>query len=90
MAYTLEVNNPDLPKGTPMDCDGILVENGSSRKLTAEDELAFISRHTEGRSVKDIYGHGTIAKLSGSTELDSKAEKEQAAALASVKGGGEG
>jgi hypothetical protein len=85
MAYTLEVNHPDLPKGTEMDCDGILVENGSSRKLTAEDELAFLGR--VGRSVKDIYGHGTFAKLSGTTELDTKAEKTQAAAL--VKDGGD-
>lgn len=90
MAYTLEVKNPDYPADTEFDCDGILVKNNSSRKLTAEDELAFISRHAEGRTVKDIYGHGTIAKLTGTTELDSKAEKEQAAALTSAKSGGEG
>lgn len=89
MAYQLEVNHPDFPDGHEFDCDGILVENGKSRKLTAEDELAFISRHAEGRTVKEIYGHGTYAKLTGSSELTTKAEKDQAAALSDAKDGGE-
>lgn len=87
MAYTLEVNHPDFPDDYEFDCDGILVKNKSSRKLTADDELAFIAR--VGRSVKDIYGHGEIAKLTGSTELDTKAEKEQAAAIKEARTGGE-
>ena len=86
MAYTLEVKHPEFPDGFEFDCDGILVENGKSRKLTAEDELAFISR--VGRTVKEIYGHGTFAKLSGTTEIDSKAEKDQAKALIEAQEGG--
>ena len=89
MAYTLEVDHPDFPDDQEFDCDGILVKNKSSRKLTAEDELAFISRHAEGRTVKDIYGHGTYVKLTGSTELTTKAEKEAAAAISDAKDGGE-
>lgn len=87
MAYKLEVNHPDFPDDQEFDLDGILVKNKSSVTLTAEDELAFMSRHSEARSVKDIYGHskGPVT-LSGSTELTTKAEKDKAAAL---KEGGE-
>jgi hypothetical protein len=88
MAYTLEVNHPDFPDDYEFDCDGILVKNKSSRKLTEEDELAFISRHAEGRTVKDIYGHGTYAKVTGTTEL-SGAEKKQATAIQEAREGGE-
>lgn len=75
MAYTLEVNNPDFPDDTEFDCDGILVKNKSSKKLTEEDELAFIARNN-GRTVKDIYGHGKVAKVTGSSELSSKQKAE--------------
>lgn len=82
MAYKLEVKHPDFPDDQEFDCDGILVKNNSSVTLTAEDELAFISRHAESRSVKDIYGHSKgPVQLTGSTELTTKAEKDQAAAL---------
>ena len=74
MAYKLEVDHPDFPKGFEFDCDGILVENGSSKTLTKEDELAFISRW--GHDVKHFYGHGTYAKVTGSSELSSKEKKE--------------
>ena len=74
MAYKLEVNHPDFPKGWEFDCDGILVKNGESRTLTDEDELAFIAR--VGRPVKEIYGHGEHAKLTGSTELTAKEKAE--------------
>ena len=87
MAYKLEVKHPEYPDDQEFDCDGILVKNNTTRTLTAEDELAFISR--VGRTVKDIYGHGTYARLTGSTELDTKAEKAQAAALIDAKDGGE-
>ena len=86
MAYKLEVDHPDFPDDQEFDCDGILVKNKTAKTLTAEDELAFISR--VGRPVKEIYGHGTFAKLSGSTELTTKAEKDQAAALTETQEGG--
>lgn len=76
MAYTLTVDHPDFPKGFPFDCDGILVENGESRTLTKEDEIAFLARW--GNDVKHYYGHGTHAKLTGSSEL-SKKEREEVA-----------
>jgi hypothetical protein len=74
MAYTLEVDHPDFPKGFEFDCDGILVKNGEGRKLTKEDELAFIARW--GQDVKHFYGHGTYAKVTGSSELTSKEKSE--------------
>jgi hypothetical protein len=81
MAYKLEVDHPEFPEGTEFDCDGILVENGKSVTLTADDELAFIARW--GKTVKEIYGHAPDhIKLTGSTEINTKAEKEEAAAKA--------
>ena len=74
MAYTLTVNHPDFPKGQEFDCDGIFVKNGESKKLSKEDELAFIGRW--GNDVKFYYGHGTIAKVTGSSELSSKEKAE--------------
>jgi len=74
VAYTLEVDHPDFPKGFEFDCDGILVKNGESRKLTKEDELAFIGRW--GNDVKHFYGHGTHAKVTGSSELSTKEKSE--------------
>lgn len=70
MAYKLEVNNPDFPKDFAFDCDGILVKNGSSVTVTEEMEAAFLAKN--GRPIKEIYGHGTIAKLTGTTELSGK------------------
>lgn len=74
MAYKLEVNHPDFEKDFEFDCDGILVKNGHSVTLTEEDERAFIAR--VGRTVKEIYGHGTVAKLTGSSELSTKEKDE--------------
>ena len=76
MAYELHVDHPHFPKGFEFDCDGILVKNGESVKLTKEDELAFIGRW--GNDVKFYYGHGSHAKVTGSSEL-TKNEKEAAA-----------
>jgi len=74
MAYKLEVDLPDFEKGFEFDCDGILVKNGESVALTAEDELRFIAKW--GRPIKEIYGHGEHAKLTGSSELTSKEKAE--------------
>lgn len=81
MAYKMEVNHPDFPKGFPFDCDGIPIDNGSSTTLTADDELTFIGRW--GKDVKHFYGHSKIVTLTGSSEL-SKKEREAAAPEASV------
>lgn len=67
MAYTLEVKHPDFPKDWEFDLDGILVKNGSSAKVSEEQEQAFLSKW--GQSIKDIYGKSEIVKLSGTTEL---------------------
>jgi len=74
--YTLEVNNPDFPKDFEFDCDGILVKNGSSTKVTKEMEEAFVARWN-GVGVKDIYGHESVPdsiKLTGSTALSGGGE----------------
>jgi hypothetical protein len=74
VAYTLEVNHPDFPKGTEFDLDGILVENGSSAKVDKEKEEWFLSHN--GRSIKDIYGgKSEIVKLTGTSELSGSAKK---------------
>jgi len=78
VAYKLEVDHPDFPKGFEFDCDGILVKNGSAVSLTKEDEQNFISRW--GHDVKHFYGHGTIAKVTGSSELSTKEKSEALAA----------
>lgn len=73
--YTLEVNHPDFPKGWVFDCDGILVKNGSSVKITKEMEEAFPGR-SGGFTIKEIYGKapdhikltGTSAHTSGGDE----------------------
>jgi hypothetical protein len=70
MAYKLEVDHPDFPKGTEFDCDGILVKNGTTVEVTREMEELFLAKW--GTPIKDIYGHGVIAKLTGTTELKKK------------------
>jgi hypothetical protein len=77
MAYKLEVDHPDFPKGWEFDLDGILVENGSSVSVDEDMERSFLSRI--GRPIKDIYGHSEIVKLTGSSALS---PKEKAEALA--------
>ena len=74
MPYKLEVNHPDFPKGFPFDCDGIPVENGSTATVTKEQELQFIGKW--GRDIKHFYGHGAVAKVTGSSELTPKERKE--------------
>lgn len=74
MAYKLDVKHPEYPEGTAFDLDGIAVENGKSVTVTKEVEAAFLSR--VGRSIKEIYGHSEIVKLSGTSELTSNEKKE--------------
>ncbi len=69
--YTLEVNHPDFPKDWEFDCDGILVKNGSSVKITKEMEEAFPGR-SGGLSVHEIYGDSPEhIKLTGTSALKS-------------------
>lgn len=70
MAYKLAVNHPDFPKDWEFDCDGIAVKNGREVTITKEMEEAFLAR--VGRPIRDIYGHGEYAKLTGTTELTKK------------------
>lgn len=83
MAYKLEVNHPDFDKGFEFDCDGILVKNGETRTLTKEEELVFIARW--GNDVKHFYGHGVIAKVTGSSELSSKEKTDALSAVPEVE-----
>jgi len=81
MAYKLEVDHPDFPKDFEFDLDGILVKNKGSRTLTEDEEQAFLSKNF--RTVKEVYGHSTIVKVTGTSELSSKEVK-------AIKEGGEG
>ena len=74
MAYKMEANHPEYPKGTEFDCDGILVANGSAVVVTEEMERAFVAKN--GRTLKELYGHSKIIKLSGSSELSTQEKKE--------------
>lgn len=74
MAYKLELNHPDFPKDMEFDLDGILMKNKGSRTLTEADEQAFLAKN--GRTVKELYGHSAIVKLTGTTELSSKEREE--------------
>lgn len=74
MALKLEGNHPDFPKGWEFDLDGIAFKNGGSVSISAEMEQAFIAKN--GRPIDEIYGHSEIFKLSGTSELASKAKKD--------------
>jgi hypothetical protein len=74
MAYKLELDHPDYPKGMEFDLDGILVENGKSVTVTEDVERKFLAHN--GKSLKDLYGKGEIVKLSGSSELSAKEKAE--------------
>lgn len=74
MAYKLEVNHPDFPKDWEFDMDGVLIKNGSSATLTAEDEAAIFAR-SGGLTVKEVFGHKDVPeyiKLTGTKESDKK------------------
>lgn len=79
MAYELEVNHPDFPVGWEFDCDGVLVENGTPKTLTEEDEYAVYNR-SGGLTVKEVYGHKDVPDLfsfSGTKESDLKESKPE-------------
>lgn len=73
MAYKLEVNHPDFPKDFPFNCDGILVKNKGSVTVTEEMELRFLKK--QGKTLKDVYGHSELVKLSGTSELTTDKKK---------------
>ena len=74
MAYKLECDHPDFPKDWEFDLDGIACKNKGSVTVTEEMERSFLAR--VGRTIKDIYGHSEIVKLSGTSELSPKEKAE--------------
>jgi hypothetical protein len=74
MAYKMQADHPEYPKGTEFDCDGILIKNGETVTISADQERAFYSKNN--RSIKDLYENSAIIKLSGSSELSSKEKSE--------------
>jgi len=67
MALKLEVDHPNFPKDMEFDLDGIGAKNGSSVTVTEEMERAFLAKN--GKTIKEIYGHSKIVKVSGTSEL---------------------
>lgn len=67
MAYKLEVDHPNYPKDFPLNLDGILVKNKGSVTVTEEMEQRFVAKNR--KSIKDIYGHSDIVKITGTSEL---------------------
>lgn len=74
MAYKLEVDHPGFPKDFMFDLDGIACKNGSSVTVTEEMEKHFLAKN--GKTLKDIYGHSKVVKLSGTSEVSSKEKAE--------------
>ena len=64
MALEVEVNFPDLPKGTEMDLGGLLVKNGEKTSVDEDQELAFVSRNQQ--ALKEKVGENEYVKVTGS------------------------
>lgn len=64
MALEVEVDFPDLPKGTVMDLGGLAVKNGEKTEIDEDQELAFVSRNQ--KALKDKVGNSPHVKVTGS------------------------
>lgn len=70
MGVKLEVNFPNMDKGTELDCGGILVKNGGSVELTDEQEAFFVSKYR--KTPKEWAGDSEYVKVSGSGKISPK------------------
>jgi hypothetical protein len=70
MGVKLEVNFPNMDKGTELDVGGILVKNGGSVELTDEQEAFFVSKYR--KTPKEWAGEGEYVKVSGSGKFSPK------------------
>ncbi len=70
MGVKLEVNLPNMDKGTELDVGGVLVKNGGSVELTDEQELGFVSRHR--KSVKEWAEGSEYVKATGTGKVTPK------------------
>jgi len=73
VAYKLEVNHPAYPKDFEFNLDGILVKNKGSVTVTEDMERKFLKK--QRKTIKEIYGHSEIVKLSGTSELSTEEKK---------------
>jgi len=67
MALKLEVDHPNYPKDMEFDLDGIAAKNGGTVNVTEEMEAAFAAKN--GKTIREIYGHSKIVKVSGTSEV---------------------
>jgi hypothetical protein len=75
MAIEIEVDYPHYEKGLEMELEGVLVKNGSTTKLSDEQEQAFVARH--GKTVKEVIGKNEFVKVGGTATITpAKLEKE--------------
>lgn len=74
MAVEVSANFPGIPKGTPMDIGGVLVENGGSTTLDEDQELSFVGRHR--KTVKDQLSGSEFVKVKGSGKYGDKAVED--------------
>lgn len=74
MGIKIEVNFPNMDKGTELDAGGVLVKNGGSVELTDEQEGAFVSRHQ--KTPKDWAGESEYVKVSGTGKIGPAQMKE--------------
>lgn len=68
MPLKVTLNHPAYEKGVPLDVTGIgLIENGSTKTLTEEDEREFVSRNM--MTVKDGLKGSEFLSVDGTVEL---------------------
>jgi hypothetical protein len=68
MGYTINLNHPHFPKGTPFSVTGLgEIENGGSIGLDEDAERFFVAN--TGLTVEEAFTNDASIKLSGSSEL---------------------
>jgi hypothetical protein len=70
MGVKIEVNFPNMDKGTELDVGGILVKNGGNVELTDEQEAFFVSKYR--KTPKEWAGEGEYVKVSGTGKFSPK------------------
>lgn len=69
MGYTVKVNHPHFPEGTPFNVGGLdRVENGGS--LNVDDEMERLFIMSNGKTLEDAFANDHAISVSGSSSLD--------------------
>lgn len=75
--YKVEVNMPNLPKGVPVEVDGLGVfENGATYEISEEEALAFRQKHVVIQTKYDDEGKMTNTPVLGPAVVDAFKDSE--------------